>query len=354
MQEEPIKVGEIVDGKYQVEKVLGRGMMGVVVKAREIVVGYPVAIKFLLEGAGASEEHKARFRREARLCAKLKTQHAIRVNDTSALKNGALYTVMEYLEGEDLAALVERRGALPVAEAVGHVLQACEAVAEAHVSGIVHRDLKPANLFLTRGVGGTPEIKVLDFGVSKLIDDARLTKTGSSLGSPLYMSPEQMNDSSTVDARSDVWALGVILYELIAGVPPFNAATAVQLMGMVSHHPPAPLAGYRADAPAGLCAVIEQAPAEEIARGASRAAPRLARARSRPYRRPPPWRGTWRAWPACRASTSCRPRPTDLAARPAGGCTALRTAASRGPPRRRRGAERRKHHGGPAVTQPLS
>jgi serine/threonine-protein kinase len=162
---------------------------------------------------------------------------------------------MELLEGHDLAAEITRRGAIPPPVAVGYVLQALEALAEAHALGIVHRDLKPANLFLARRRDGTPLVKVLDFGISKLTQPIAgggaqsLTSTGGVLGSPLYMSPEQMEASKDVDARSDVWALGIVLYQLLANLTPFHGEGIQQVCTRVFFSEPTPLATFRAGAP---------------------------------------------------------------------------------------------------------
>ncbi len=206
MQDVPVRIGEIIDGKYRVEGVLGQGAIGIVLRARHVLLDHPFAIKVLFTGGPTTSLHEARFTREARVSAKLRTEHAIRVHDTGVLESGEPYIAMDFLDGKDLAALLKTYGALPVEEAVTYVLQACEVVAEAHVSGVVHRDLKPANLFLTTGVADTPTIKVLDFGVSKLRGDGqRLTTTGQTLGSPLYMSPEPAPPASaSVPARTSV------------------------------------------------------------------------------------------------------------------------------------------------------
>src|SRR5262249_22133396 len=153
--------------KYRVDRVLGMGQMGIVVAATHLALGTRVALKFMLATHGPQDDLRARFLREARLCTMLKTQHVARVSDVGTLETGAPYMVMEYLEGRDLDAVLRERGPLPFREAVLYVLQACQAVAEAHAAGIVHRDLKPANLFLTRGAGNMPCVKVLDFGISK-------------------------------------------------------------------------------------------------------------------------------------------------------------------------------------------
>ena len=252
-----VKPGDVLAGKYRVERVLGQGNMGVVVAASHVDLAQRVALKFMLPGAAAQKEHRERFLREARASVRLKSQHVARVLDVGTLDGETPYIVMELLEGSDLAALLSRSGPLPFATAVDHVLQACEAVAEAHAAGIVHRDLKPANLFLTHDVGGAPCIKVLDFGISKSTGvDLTLTQDAQALGSPLYMSPEQMNSSRDVDPRSDIWALGIVLYQLVAGVTPFHADTIQGLCARVLMGAPTPLAELRPDAPPGFEAVV--------------------------------------------------------------------------------------------------
>ena len=227
--------GEMVGGKFIVERVLGIGGMGVVVAARHMQLGQSVAIKFLRRSAATSPESVNRFLREARASVGLQSAHVVRVMDVGTLDDGLPFMVMEHLNGTDLGQSLEMRGVLPVAEAVDCLVQAMDAVAEAHSLGIVHRDLKPSNLFLTARTDGSPLVKVLDFGISKGVDTGGqrvdLTSTSMVLGSPLYMSPEQVRSTKSVDTRTDVWALGVILYELVAGVPPFEAETVTGLVG---------------------------------------------------------------------------------------------------------------------------
>ncbi|MDC3957292.1 serine/threonine-protein kinase [Polyangium jinanense] len=257
MSQMPVKPGDLLARKYRVERVLGSGAMGVVVAARHVDLGQLVAVKSLLTGRVVSPEQRERFLREARAAVLLKSHHVARVLDVGADENDAPYIVMEYLDGQDLAATLKARRQLPFEEAVELVLQACEAVGEAHAAGIVHRDLKPANLFLTQDVSGAPCVKVLDFGISKLMgSDVALTHESQMLGSPLYMSPEQMNTPKSVDARSDVWALGIILYQLVCGKTPFHAETIQAVCALVIAGQPTPLRQYRADAPAGFEAVI--------------------------------------------------------------------------------------------------
>ncbi len=250
-----VQIGQVLAGKYRVEQVLGQGGMGVVVAAMHLQLGQLVALKFLLPHMCEHGEAVARFSREARAAVQIQSEHVARVTDVGTLESGAPYMVMEYLKGSDLGDVLRLRGPLPIHEAVGFLLQACEAIAEAHALGIVHRDLKPANLFLTQRRDGSPLVKVLDFGISKALQETggvSVTSTTAVMGSPLYMSPEQVRSSKTVDARSDVWALGVILQELLTGAPTYEAETASALMAMIAADPPTPLRVRRPDAPAPL------------------------------------------------------------------------------------------------------
>ncbi|MEO8900649.1 MAG: serine/threonine-protein kinase [Polyangiaceae bacterium] len=257
-----VEPGQILIGKYRIERVLGIGGMGVVVAATHVHLEERVAIKFLLPEALYNGEAVARFIREARAAVRIKSEHVARVSDVGTLDNGSPYMVMEYLEGTDLADLVQKQGAMSVPDAVEALLQACEAIAEAHALHIVHRDLKPANLFMIRRTDGTPSVKVLDFGISKVsgppgsASDMGMTKTTAVMGSPLYMSPEQMASSRDVDQRTDIWALGVILYELLSGRMPFNAETMPQLCAMILQQSPPPLRSICPHVPDGLVQVI--------------------------------------------------------------------------------------------------
>jgi serine/threonine protein kinase len=260
----PIPVGAIVDGKYEVERVLGSGGMGVVVAARHLQLGKTVALKFLLKHAYESPEAMSRFVREGQALARITSPHVARVMDVGTLDGGEPYLVMEYLEGSDLGALVKRERLLPIPEAVQYLLQACEAVAEAHAKGIVHRDLKPSNLFLTQSADGAPLVKVLDFGISKSLITQPAgaaqsdTSTGALVGSPMYMSPEQIRDARRVDARTDIWALGVILHELLTGKPPFQGETLAGTLASVAADAPAPARALRPDIPVALESVIRR------------------------------------------------------------------------------------------------
>jgi len=245
-------------GKYRVERVLGHGGMGVVVAARHLDLGELYAIKFLLPQALESSHAVDRFLREARASARLKGEHVAKVHDVGRLGTGAPYMVLEFLAGSDLHELVRKRGPLPIEEAATYVIQACEAIAEAHALGIVHRDIKPANLFLIQRPNGTPCVKVLDFGISKQVspEGLDLTKTGTVLGSPLYMSPEQMSRTKHADTRSDVWSMGVVLYKLVTGAVPFSGETLMEVIAGVLQNDPAPPSRLRPELPQEVDAIV--------------------------------------------------------------------------------------------------
>ncbi len=234
-----MRPGERVGEKYVVERVLGQGGMAVVVAARHEALDQLVAIKVLLPEHAKSPDVRRRFAREARAAVKIRSEHVARVLDVGALSDDTPYIVMEHLEGEDLAAALERRGPLAPGEAVLYVLQACDALREAHELGIVHRDIKPANLFVARTPGRPPRVKLLDFGVSKAPDqDLAKTEAREILGSPWYMAPEQMQNARSADARSDIWSLGVILAELVSGTVPFRGETMTEVIVKVLHEAP--------------------------------------------------------------------------------------------------------------------
>jgi len=254
--------GELLDGKYRIERVLGVGGMGVVVEATHLHLGEQVAIKFLTGEAAKDEERVARFTREAWAAAKIKSDHVARVSDV-ARSDDFVYLVMEFLEGGDLEG-AHKGGPMPVQQAVDYLLQACEALAEAHKLGIVHRDLKPGNLFVTHRADGSPWIKVLDFGISKFTGGAdSMTKTSTLMGSPLYMAPEQLTSAKHVDGRADIWALGVILFELITATSPFDGDTLPQVCTNVLSKPPRSIHEIVAQLPVDLDVVVKRALAKD-------------------------------------------------------------------------------------------
>lgn len=243
--------GTVVAGKYEVGEQLGEGGMGVVVRALHLTLQEPVAIKFLKATAGARSVAVERFVREARAAATVKNEHIVKVFDVG-VHEGMSYLVMEYLEGRGLGDVVDSDGPMPLAAAVDIVLQACDAMADAHARGIIHRDLKPSNLLLTRRSDGSPFVKVLDFGLATAPSDedaaeVRLTKTDTTFGSPAYMPPEQIRAARRTDARSDVWALGIILYETVTGRLPFEGETVTSMLAAISADPPRPATDGRPD-----------------------------------------------------------------------------------------------------------
>jgi len=255
--------GDLLAGKYRVTRVLGRGGMGVVLAAHNELLDIPIAVKVLHDTVLADPSARRRFEREARAAAKLQSDHVARVLDVGELAGGEPYIVMEMLHGADLSDAVSK-GRFSVVEAVDAVLEACDAVAEAHSLGIVHRDLKPANLFRARQSDGSDRIKVLDFGISKRLelatpattDGKPLTAAAQLLGSPYYMSPEQLSDAVNVDYRADVWAFGVILFELLVGSSPFAAGNLAQVFAAILERPSPNLRALRPDVPEALERVI--------------------------------------------------------------------------------------------------
>ena len=259
MSQSSLAIGQVVAGRYRVERLIGRGGMGEVAAVRHVDLDEVFALKVMTPEAFVSQEAVDRFIREARTSAKLRSIHAVKVVDTGRLSDGAPYLVMEYLRGRDLDAELRARGPLPPAEVAAYMVQACDVLAEAHAAGIVHRDLKPANLFLTRLPNGGACLKVLDFGIAKQIDPhnrSAMTQTNSVFGTPLYMSPEHMKSAKLVDHRADIWSLGVVMYELLTGLLPYDAESMTALVIKVMSEPPTPLAARRAGIPAGLDRVV--------------------------------------------------------------------------------------------------
>jgi eukaryotic-like serine/threonine-protein kinase len=305
----PLGPGAELAGKYRIDRVLGSGGMAAVFEATHLQLGEPVAIKVLHRHVLARHGALERFLREARVAMRLRSEHVARVFDVGAAMDGTPFIVMELLRGSDLATLLSERGPLPAASAVDHLLQACQALVEAHALGVVHRDLKPANLFLCTTFDGMPCVKVLDFGVSKLHgafqatssfavtasaapdSDRRplatrttasgpprgvsadtpeafpgsVTLTQAFLGSPQYMAPEQIRSARDVDVRADVWALGVILFELLSGTVPFKAETLSALCDCILERHPIPLrvpGGAAADLETVIATCLAKDPAD--------------------------------------------------------------------------------------------
>lgn len=264
-----LQPGDIIGDKYHVVKLLGRGGMGMVYLAEHERLRRPVAIKVLHSHFDDMRGAVLRFEREIRSMAIVNSPHVARALDADMMEDGSLYLVMEYLEGHDLREEQRLRRRIPYPEAVAYIIQACAGVAAAHDAGVIHRDLKPHNLFVTN-LNGARQIKILDFGIAKSLVSLELTVTArdAALGTPLYMSPEQLRTPDDISMRSDVWALGVVLYELIAGVSPFAAETPGAVVAAVVLQDLVPLAALTSDVPRGLSDVISaalvKAPAHRI------------------------------------------------------------------------------------------
>jgi serine/threonine-protein kinase len=256
--------GQVVGGKYQIVRILGEGGMGVVFEAKHLKLHQRVAVKMLLPEMLAHDVIVTRFEREARASGQLRNRHTARVLDVDVTADGLPYMVMEFLEGHDLQSELDERERIPLEEAVDYVLQACSAMSEAHQLGIIHRDLKPANLFLALDSNATDAsagriVKVLDFGISKVQTEAdvKLTVAETVIGTAMYMSPEQIRSSGTVDARTDIWSLGIILYELLAGRPPWIGSP-TQLAAMIVSEDAPDIRTY-VDVPPEVAAIIAKA-----------------------------------------------------------------------------------------------
>jgi serine/threonine protein kinase len=256
-----VQTGKVLNGRYLIEHQLGAGGMGAVYAARHVHLGTKLAIKVLLPELLCEAEAVERFDREARASAKIADENVVRILDVGQLENGAPYMVMEFLEGQDAAAYLKKHGRLSIEQAIDVMIQTCAAVAAAHAMDIIHRDIKPSNLFFVHRSAGRPLVKVLDFGVSKLVtadsqENLMATKTGSILGSPGYVSPEQWFDSKNVDKRSDIWALGIVLYELLTGKMPFVAASAPVLATKIAYEAVVPPTEQRPEIPADLEKIV--------------------------------------------------------------------------------------------------
>jgi serine/threonine protein kinase len=259
----PAHPGDVIAGKYRIDGILGTGGMGIVFAATHLHLERLVAVKVMRSELTAFPGAVQRLVLEAKLAGRLRSEHVCKVLDVGTLPDGAPYVVMEYLEGGDLATLLNQEGALPTQTAVDFMLEACEALAEAHASHIVHRDLKPENLFVARMHDETTSIKVLDFGISKqrgvsMAASRNLTNPTAALGSPNYMPPEQMRSPKDVDPRADIWAIGAILYELLTGRQAFSGETVPEVCAAVMGSQPIPAHEFRPDLPRRLVQVVER------------------------------------------------------------------------------------------------
>jgi serine/threonine protein kinase len=261
------QTGEVLDGKYRIERLLGEGGMGAVAKATHLLRRAPVALKFMspavLQMTGAVE----RFVNEGVAASQIDSDHVVKIFDVGRMASGAPYLVMEYLEGCDLAQLLEREGPiLATPRAINFTLQILRALQTAHAAGIVHRDMKPSNCFIVTKDGDPDFIKLVDFGISKVksADEApaaHLTRTNSALGTPLYMSPEQARSPRDVDHRTDLYSVGAILYEMLTARTPYTAPSGeyTEILFKIFTMDPEPIKAFRPDLPDGLAAAIHRA-----------------------------------------------------------------------------------------------
>jgi len=262
--------GTLVAEKYRIEEQLGVGGMGLVVAARHLELDERVALKFLLHPESSSKQGRARFYREAKVCARIRNEHITRVLDVGTYKRWP-FMVMEHLSGRDVRSILREEKLLPLPRAIDYAVQLCEGLAEAHAHAVVHRDLKPTNLFITRRSDGTELLKILDFGISKWTVEADmgddLTQTGVILGTPRYMAPEQLLGCNTVDARADVWSVGAILYELISGKPPYEQPSfALVCAALANGQPPPPIVRHGLDVPHEIEDVVRRCLEPDVAR----------------------------------------------------------------------------------------
>ena len=268
-----IAPGVVLEGKYLVGRIIGAGAVGIVFEAKNVELDETVAIKCLRPEMLVDSAMVGRFAREAKAAAAIKSEYVATVHDVGTTEDGAPYIVMEYLEGKDLGAAVLEGGVLPARTAVEYALQCCEALAVAHAKGIVHRDIKPENLLLTERAGGMRIVKVLDFGISKTAltgsifqNELPIVKTVNLMGTPLYMSPEQVRVSDSVDVRSDIWSLGMVIYEILTGRTAFNGQSITEICAQIIESPPDPIELHRNDLPSGLVEVIAKCLQKDVTR----------------------------------------------------------------------------------------
>ncbi|WP_170319303.1 protein kinase domain-containing protein [Polyangium spumosum] len=270
------RIGTLAAGKYRVLRLIGRGGMGSVYEAQNVAIGKRVALKFLRTPAGADASVRARFHREARAVSAVESAHIVQIFDTGETEAGEPFLVMELLQGEDLATRLRRRGRMSVSEAVAIAAQALRGLRRAHAAGVVHRDLKPQNVFLASADDGKTLVKIVDFGLSKVLGGEAelvtpsglsaqdpLTRVGTPVGTPFYMSPEQIEALDDIDPRTDIWSMGAILYEALAGAPPFSEPTFARLVIAICHKDPPDLGTLVPGLPEAIGRVVRRAMARE-------------------------------------------------------------------------------------------
>jgi serine/threonine-protein kinase len=303
-------VGRLVDSRYRVLSVVGQGGMGVVFAAEDADSGRKIALK-VLHPAELNEENLRRFRREARAAHRLRHTNICQVLAYGALADGSPYMVMELLQGETLRMRLRTQGVLPVSSAVMIALQVLDGLGEAHSRGVVHRDVKPGNVFLLSGRGKAPSVKLIDFGLAKLLptwghtsqpeDTTLITKTGVTLGTPHYLSPEQIEGLRDVDQRTDVWAAGLVLYEMVTGKKAFHGQNYQRLAASIAAEEPVSMRAIRGDVPSEL---------EDVVRTAIRKDKRARFANASQFRE-----ALIECWARVRAASLLRPKTAAVPAR---------------------------------------
>lgn len=250
-------LGQLIKGRYNVTSKIGQGGMGTVYLAEQVSVGRKVALKVLQGSYASDDEFIGRFRREARLAASLNHKNIVTIYDFDQGNDGSLFIAMEYLHGEKLSDVIRRDGSLDVSRAIRLGLQIAEGLEAAHRTGVIHRDIKPDNIMVI-GNRGTEEVKLMDFGIARLMDTgtmSNLTRTGMIMGTPAYMAPEQA-EGSTISEKTDIYALGIVLYEMLSGSVPFKASTPSAVLIKQLQEAPAPLRKLRREVPAGLESLV--------------------------------------------------------------------------------------------------